>query len=622
MSYTSLDSSLPLVVFDRPIHEILQPVELLLGKVDQAELPAGGLQKRWWGSAEAPHVAALTEVGQVTFAHIARRGYLAFRISCFWEPRFGPIMTQSWRKYRYERLNTGRDEIRLLTLLPDPDENGLVCCAMVTFDLTTAPKFQALSYDWGPPDRTWTIFVDGRAMTIRQNLWLFLDMFRTEERNKGFLWIDQICIDQQDNTERGHQVKLMGRIYSKAVRTLVWLGSPIGVDTAISEALIRHGQLLTDIEVLEKGTLRGDHVARQGARKRRVRAEFLCIDGNCAICNSMFRRRISTWPEQQDVGAWISSISANNVQGSPELASDLEDLCGLNYWRRLWIIQENVLAEECIFFLGNQQYSRSNIDRYSLLQRHLGEVNLPLPSQVSALTDLVAPVSNLTLDQAILRFSKGFLACSDSHDVVYGLLGLVSPPHRIPVDYQSTLPEVYELLMNAILLSPTLVDTLGETEPFQLCLRLEDIGERLGLTPLWSRWVAPLHRNESLAVKLDGFLRCLGYLEQMGLRKQRWTAYELGSIVHTAQQIQHTLLPEYAYHDGNPEIDSGSIPECTIFVEAVNCMTRPGLMHLLSKMVSSARKREAGDRFASWFYVFRYNGLPNVEQDFRAHRHD
>jgi hypothetical protein len=48
-------------------------------------------------------------------------------------------------------------------------------------------------------------------------------MFR-ESAVEMILWIDAICINQEDITERGHQVQLMGRVCSKATRVLVWLG--------------------------------------------------------------------------------------------------------------------------------------------------------------------------------------------------------------------------------------------------------------------------------------------------------------------------------------------------------------------------------------------------------------
>lgn len=38
------------------------------------------------------------------------------------------------------------------------------------------------------------------------------------------MWADAICINQDNNTEKGHQVKRMGKVYENAKEVLAWLG--------------------------------------------------------------------------------------------------------------------------------------------------------------------------------------------------------------------------------------------------------------------------------------------------------------------------------------------------------------------------------------------------------------
>ena len=45
-----------------------------------------------------------------------------------------------------------------------------------------------------------------------------------QSRRVGRLWIDALCIDQNNKDERGHQILRMKDIYSKAFRTIAWLG--------------------------------------------------------------------------------------------------------------------------------------------------------------------------------------------------------------------------------------------------------------------------------------------------------------------------------------------------------------------------------------------------------------
>jgi hypothetical protein len=85
------------------------------------------------------------------------------------------------------------------------------------------PRYEALSYTWGGTQDQEYVHVNGKRFSIRQNLYRALQHFRhgTETR---ILWIDAICINQEDNGEKSWQVKLMADIYRRARRVLVWLG--------------------------------------------------------------------------------------------------------------------------------------------------------------------------------------------------------------------------------------------------------------------------------------------------------------------------------------------------------------------------------------------------------------
>jgi hypothetical protein len=47
-----------------------------------------------------------------------------------------------------------------------------------------------------------------------------------------WLWIDQICINQEDGIERTQQVRLMNKIYRQGIRTVIWL--PLDENTALA----------------------------------------------------------------------------------------------------------------------------------------------------------------------------------------------------------------------------------------------------------------------------------------------------------------------------------------------------------------------------------------------------
>jgi hypothetical protein len=67
------------------------------------------------------------------------------------------------------------------------------------------------------------IIINGKPHHVRQNLLDFLEMARRNHHSKA-LWIDALCIDQTNASERNHQVQMMGVIYSQAIEVLPWLG--------------------------------------------------------------------------------------------------------------------------------------------------------------------------------------------------------------------------------------------------------------------------------------------------------------------------------------------------------------------------------------------------------------
>jgi hypothetical protein len=144
-------------------------------------------------------------------------------------------------KFSYDSALHNRDEkrIRLLRLLPPKDPASFSVTlefALTTYLISEAPKYQALSYTWGPPEdgvaeykdcEKKPIVMNGHPFPVLPNLmdalchirqaWDFTDPVQ-------HIWIDAICINQEDTDERGHQVQFMSEIYHTASQVLIWLG--------------------------------------------------------------------------------------------------------------------------------------------------------------------------------------------------------------------------------------------------------------------------------------------------------------------------------------------------------------------------------------------------------------
>jgi hypothetical protein len=93
--------------------------------------------------------------------------------------------------YSYEPLDTTKHQIRLLRLRRDTD--GPIRADISIFALEDAPKYCALSYTWGVPGLPCYVFLDGKRIEIRNNLYQCLEELREEEEEEErYLWIDQI----------------------------------------------------------------------------------------------------------------------------------------------------------------------------------------------------------------------------------------------------------------------------------------------------------------------------------------------------------------------------------------------------------------------------------------------
>ena len=117
---------------------------------------------------------------------------------------------------------TSDSSIRLLELQPGAPSQPIECRLFIV-DLASDPIYEAISYEWGDPSKTTSITCDGKHRSVRMNLELALRSFRKPSESR-VLWIDALCINQDDDMEKSHQVAMMGDIYRKAKTGLAWLG--------------------------------------------------------------------------------------------------------------------------------------------------------------------------------------------------------------------------------------------------------------------------------------------------------------------------------------------------------------------------------------------------------------
>ena len=144
-------------------------------------------------------------------------------------------------KLRYQPI--GRpDEIRLVKIIPGSRLSAVKCELQSAILGPEIPKYVALSYCWGDAKyKTW-VSCDGKRLALTKDLLNAIRRLRRKNETVT-LWIDQICINQEDLEERGSQVQLMRRIYESATNVLIWLGDEADKSSVAIELIPRLSQI-------------------------------------------------------------------------------------------------------------------------------------------------------------------------------------------------------------------------------------------------------------------------------------------------------------------------------------------------------------------------------------------
>ncbi|CAI6334382.1 unnamed protein product [Periconia digitata] len=182
-------------------------------------------------------------------------------------------------------------------------------------------QYFALSYAWGDAKARKPITINGHERMVTVNLEAFLHEWRNgavrEDRPEiydTYFWIDAICINQEDKSERASQVNLMSKIYPSARAAMCWLGQGSRSCEYGLEAIVRLG----------------DHVQ-----------SFLDEDNPTDYLTK------EAWPEEFYLEDDSAAGTYQNVAWN-----GMQNLFAVEYWVRAWIQQEFALAKTVIFKYG------------------------------------------------------------------------------------------------------------------------------------------------------------------------------------------------------------------------------------------------------------------------------
>jgi len=151
--------------------------------------------------------------------------------------------------YKYRPIDLDGPAVRLLRLIRGNLTDDIQCDVFEGWlnQLEGGIPYEALSYTWGSTEKAAKITVSGSTMHVTENLYVALQNLRFKDEDR-ILWIDAICIDQDNKQERRHQVQHMSYIYKEAEQVIVWLGQGNEESNLIMDFMKRLHEYIVKVE--------------------------------------------------------------------------------------------------------------------------------------------------------------------------------------------------------------------------------------------------------------------------------------------------------------------------------------------------------------------------------------
>jgi hypothetical protein len=328
--------------------------------------------------------------------------------------------------FTYEPLR-GKRTIRLLSIQPGEASEPLSCeCISYSLDNEHSNSFEAVSYTWGVSTNTRHIMIDGCNFPVGTNAFDVLISMRLKNESR-LVWIDAICINQEDNDEKAQQLPLMREIYSTAKSVYAWLGKPSD-DIGFAMSLLRD---LKELYTMYTQDLESPVPPYPGG------LHGIGMD-------SVF----------QYTGTFLES------HGWRALRAFLKR----PWFRRIWVYQEVVLARDLQLVCGKYSIDFQNFapiihwlmycDAHPILHhrddpRERGVISKP-DSGLMHLSRMHETRYNMSVEKKMLAIEDHLCeavhwAATEPRDMVYAILGIVDETiaKEIKPDYYKPVAEIY-----------------------------------------------------------------------------------------------------------------------------------------------------------------------------------
>jgi len=163
---------------------------------------------------------------------VAAGFHMCIRALVIWTLGMRPIESLSEFTYDLEPL-IEHLHIRVLRLNRKIPFLGIQA-GFVTVPVSDPPAYDCISYVWGSEtQKLHQIRLNGARLPVTANVHQILHGMSSYWKTT-YIWIDTICINQENSAEKSQQVRLMNRIYANCRRVFVCLGDPDGARLALS----------------------------------------------------------------------------------------------------------------------------------------------------------------------------------------------------------------------------------------------------------------------------------------------------------------------------------------------------------------------------------------------------
>lgn len=314
------------------------------------------------------------------------------------------IPSSSRGPFRHMPLDTTRRSVRLLKVLPSK-RGSTVKCSL--FHTTIDGSYDCLSYRWGNDTPSKNIVINGMTYFVRENLYQFLIVAQSTAELHAPIWIDAICIDQDNAEEKNHQVQQMGQLYANAKTVHIWLGP----------ATYQQHEIFA----------------------------YMAQSKSPSVAGKLHRSFSS--PQKSKVLKEISE--ADRIKLAQDIAYN-------SYWLRAWIVQEVSLARTKSVWFGYQRVEWLTFRGMFLplvleptSETDYAEPELLHDSPLATFVRTSKPEQGWRkqpLYELLQIYSHG-LQCSDPRDRVYCLLSLAALRTKLSADYTLSIRDVFFLAL-------------------------------------------------------------------------------------------------------------------------------------------------------------------------------